>query len=78
MGKGCTFDDIEEATAISAEVNRVFFHKFLEDGCMVLDKKHVVVPATTSEPREWEHLFKQDGFNGLFKNMHYSYSTTWH
>ena len=64
IGRGFTFDDIEEATAISAEVNRVFFHLFLEFGSTVLYNNHVTVPASTTPPSEWESLFKQAGFPG--------------
>jgi hypothetical protein len=30
LGRGWTFDDIEEATAVSKEVHRCFFHEFIE------------------------------------------------
>ena len=36
LSRGFTFDDIEECTAISREVNRVFFHNFLLYGSTVL------------------------------------------
>ena len=38
IGRGWTFDDIEEATAISRETNRRFFLKFIEYGSSVLYK----------------------------------------
>ena len=41
LGRGFTFDDIEECTAISREVNRVFFHNFLLYGSTVLYKKNM-------------------------------------
>ena len=64
LGRGFTFDDIEECTAISREVNRVFFHNFLLYGSTVLYKKHVSLPASTTDPSEWERLFKLAGFSG--------------
>ena len=38
IGRGWTFDDIEEATAISRETNRRFFPVFIEYGSSVLHK----------------------------------------
>jgi hypothetical protein len=35
LGRGWTFDDIEESTAVSREVHRVFFHQFIEFGSTV-------------------------------------------
>jgi hypothetical protein len=32
LGRGWTFDDLEESTFITREVHRVFFHKFIEFG----------------------------------------------
>ncbi len=31
LGRGWTFDDLEESTAISRKVHRVFFHKFIDN-----------------------------------------------
>lgn len=36
FGRGFTFDDLEECTAISEEVHRVFFHKFIEIGSTLI------------------------------------------
>jgi len=46
LGRGWTFGDLEESTATSAEVHRVFFHKFIKIGSTVLYKKHVQTPLT--------------------------------
>ena len=40
LGRGFTFDDIAECTAISREVNRVFFHNFLLYGSTAHVRKH--------------------------------------
>ena len=32
LGRGWTFDDVEECTAVSHEVHRVFFRQFIEFG----------------------------------------------
>ena len=64
LGRAWTFDDVEEATAISREVIRVFFHKFLIYGSTVLYKKHVTIPATTTDSSIFESIFASAGFNG--------------
>jgi hypothetical protein len=56
LARGLTFDDIEEATYISADVHRVFFNKFLLFGSTLLYDKHVVTPASTTDPTEWQEL----------------------
>ena len=64
MGRGLTFDDIEEYSFISAEVHRNFFEAFLEYGSSVLYKKYVIDPATKSEISMFEKIFALAGFNG--------------
>ena len=36
LGRGWTFDDLEEATGISEETHRQFFHEFCEVGARIL------------------------------------------
>jgi hypothetical protein len=36
LGRGWTFDDLEEATGISEETHRAFFHSFCEVGARIL------------------------------------------
>ena len=36
LGRGWTFDDVEENTTISKEVHRTFFHRFVEFGSTML------------------------------------------
>lgn len=43
LGRGFTFDDCEENTAISEETHRRFFHVFIEFGSTVLFERYVVV-----------------------------------
>ena len=64
LGRACTFDDVEEATAISREVIRVFFHKFIKYGSTDLYHKHVTIPATTTDSSIFESVFSSAGFNG--------------
>ena len=39
LGRGWTFDDVEENTAVSKEVHRTFFHRFVEFGSTALYEK---------------------------------------
>ncbi|KAG7349035.1 DDE superfamily endonuclease [Nitzschia inconspicua] len=49
LGRGWTFDDLEEATAISEEVIRTFFHEFIEFGATKLYPEYVVPPPSVEE-----------------------------
>jgi hypothetical protein len=49
LGRGWTFDDCEESTAIGEETHRVFFHEFIQIGSPVLFKKYVLTPASAEE-----------------------------
>ena len=42
LGRGWTFDDFEESTAISKEVHRCFFHQFIAVGSATLFDKYVL------------------------------------
>jgi hypothetical protein len=64
LGRGWTFDDLEEATAISEEVIRVFFHRFIEWGSTFLFEKYIPTPVTAAEAECHLHEFGQAGFQG--------------
>jgi hypothetical protein len=49
LGRGWTFDDCEESTAIDKDVHRTFFHVFLEFGSTFLYKKWVLTPVNLPE-----------------------------
>jgi hypothetical protein len=49
LGRGWTFDDVEECTAISKEVHRVFFHKFIEFVSTKLYRKMVLSPVSVDD-----------------------------
>ena len=51
LGRGWTFDDIEESTAISEEVHRVFFHQFIDYCSTTLFDKYVTAPTNAEEAR---------------------------
>ena len=42
LGRGLTFDDIEEGTFVGQETHRQFFHTFVEYGSTKLYKKYVI------------------------------------
>ena len=64
IGRAWTFDDIEEATAISRETNRRFFLVFIEYGSSVLYKKYVLDLSLNGMVAKHERLFNLAGFNG--------------
>jgi hypothetical protein len=64
LGRGCTFDDSEEHTAISEEVHRTFFHCFIEVGSTILFDKYVRTPVTVEEMRNHTHEFEMAGMPG--------------
>ena len=64
LGRGFTFDDCEECTAISEEIHRVFFHKFIELGSTTLFKTHVLTPATSEELQSHLGEFEMAGMPG--------------
>jgi hypothetical protein len=64
LGRGFTFDDIEEATGISEEVHRVFFHRFIWVGSTILFDKYVITPTDMDEAKTHMHEFFAAGMAG--------------
>jgi hypothetical protein len=64
LGRGFTFDDLEEATSISCETHHNFFHQFLDVGSIILYPRYVVAPKTAEEAATHMHEFSKAGFNG--------------
>lgn len=64
LGRGLTFDDLEESTFISQDVHRVFFHAFIKYGAAVLFNMYVKMPASIRELQECEHAYRIAGFPG--------------
>ena len=64
LGRGFTFDDIEEATAISEETHRLFFHAFIEFGSTKLYNKYVITPTTSEEAKTHTTEMTMAGFPG--------------
>jgi DDE superfamily endonuclease len=65
LGRGLTFDDLEEYTAISEETHRVFFHEFIDFGATVLHAEMVQYPTDRDQGFS-NHVdeFYEGGFNG--------------
>jgi len=64
LGRGWTFDDIEESTAISADTHRRFLHCFLDYGSTVLFNKFVKFPINFDEAKTHMAEFAVAGFPG--------------
>ena len=64
LGRGWTFDDIEESTAVSRDVHRVFFHAFIEFGSTVLYDRYVNAPLNFEDARRHMLEFIEAGLPG--------------
>ena len=63
-GRACTFDDIEEFSFISRDVQRVFFAQFIEYGSTVLYQRYVVNAASDADVKSFQRIFAIAGFDG--------------
>jgi len=63
LGRGWTFDDLEENTCISQEVHRTFFHEFISIGSLILYEEYVQQPSMDDVNRH-QVEFDQAGFTG--------------
>jgi hypothetical protein len=64
LGRGWTFDDCEELTAIDKDVHRCFFKVFIRFGSTVLYKKWVLPPVNLPEAESNMYEYTQAGFPG--------------
>jgi hypothetical protein len=64
LGRGWTFDDIEESTGIGEETHRQFFHIFIAFGKEVLFPKYVVSPSTAEQAAGHMAEMELAGFAG--------------
>ncbi|KAL3758310.1 hypothetical protein ACHAWU_004275 [Discostella pseudostelligera] len=64
IGRGWTFDDLEEATAIGEDTHRRFFHQFIRVGATILFDKYVHTPRTCEEIEKHMEEFKLAGLPG--------------
>ena len=64
LGRGWTFDDLAENTAISQEVIRTFFHRFIDYGSSVLYHKYVRPPRCSADARVHSAEYELAGLPG--------------
>ena len=64
LGRGWTFDDISEATKVSRDVHRCFFHAFTTFGAKFLYPRYVCMPHSTADLRNCESEYAVAGFPG--------------
>jgi hypothetical protein len=66
LGRGWTFDDIEENTAVSEETHRSFLHDFITCGSTILFRNHVesLQPSTATEAKQHMHEYSVAGVPG--------------
>ena len=65
LGRGWTFDDLEENTGIGEETFRRFFHKFIEFGSTALHNECVIAPSESNQhAATHQHEFNQAGCHG--------------
>ena len=64
LGRGLTFDDLEEHTAISEETHRQFFHVFITFGRDFLYPFYVSMPTTAEQYQTNTHEFNVGGLTG--------------
>ena len=76
LGRGWTFDNIEESTAIDKEVHRVFFHKFIQFGSTVLFNKYVVTPVNLHEAMSHIAEYELAGLPGCVGSCDCTHITT--
>jgi DDE superfamily endonuclease len=64
LGRGLTFDDLEEYTAINEETHRQFFHKFIHFGSTALHDQYVKYPTNAAEYKTSRKLYDIGGLTG--------------
>ena len=64
LGRGWTFDDCEEATAVGEETHRRFFHQFISVGSTILVQKYIHTPTTSADIEKHMDEFKLAGMPG--------------
>ena len=69
IGRGWAFDDVAEATEISEETHRLFFHKFSRLFSEALFDVWVRGPKDDEELRDWMAEYTEAGFPGCFGSV---------
>ena len=69
LGRGWTFDDLEEASGINEETHCQFFHKFIDYGGNKLYPKFVKYPTSSKEVLTHSNKFNQADIQGAIGSM---------
>ena len=77
LGRGWTFDDIQEATKVSRDVHRCFFHAFTTFGAKFLYPRYVCMPQTVADLKIASLSMRWQGFPdvSVVPMLHTSLST---
>ena len=79
LGRGLTFDDLEEYTAISEETHRQFFHQFIDYGDTLLFKEFIQLPTTAQQyATHRHHEFDIGGLTGAGFSTNATNVVMWH
>ena len=76
LGRGWTFDDMEEQTAISKEVHRTFFYAFIVFGSTSFYSRFVLTPLHLPEALSNMREYKVAGFPGCIGSTDCTHITT--
>ena len=76
LGRGWTFDNIEEQTAISISVHCKFFHAFIDFGCTTLYSMHVSTLVNLAEAHSNMAEYTEAGFPGCVGSTNCTHITT--
>ena len=69
VGRGFTFDDLEECTAISAETHRQFMLEFIQYGSSFLWDQYVIKTESSEDAAYNSCLFESAGFPGCIGSV---------
>jgi hypothetical protein len=78
LGRGWTFDDCEESTAIDKDVHRCFFNVFIQFGSTVLYKKWVITPVNLPEAESNMYKYAHARFPGCVGSSNCTHIVTNH
>jgi hypothetical protein len=69
IGRGWTFDDLQEATGISEETHRQFLHVFIDWGSTAFYSAQVQIPSTNEIWETHHNKYAMAGLNGCVGSM---------
>jgi hypothetical protein len=69
LGRGWSFDDLEESTSISQETHRCFFHIFIQFGRPILYPLYVIHPTNVVDVLPHVHEMMVAGLQGYIGSV---------